>query len=96
MKTELPLDALLTREQTADKLTEAGFPTKPKTLSTKATRGGGPPYSLFGPRALYRWADALAWAQGRLTAPRSSTSEMDVASKSPDPSSDLGSIIAKK
>ena len=70
-------EALLTRSATVAALTEAGFPVAPKTLATKATRGGGPPFRKFGPRALYKWADALAWAQSRLTAPRSSTSEAD-------------------
>ena len=70
-------DTLLTREATATALTEAGFPVAPRTLATKATRGGGPPFRKFGTRALYKWADALAWAQSRLTAPRSSTSEAD-------------------
>ena len=70
-------DALLTRDQTAAALTACGFPIKPKTLSTKATRGGGPPYQLFGPRVLYRWENALKWAQARLSAPRRSTSEGD-------------------
>ena len=70
-------DALLTRDRTAEALTEAGFPVKAKTLATKATRGGGPPFSKFGPRALYRWDDALAWASRRLSAPRCSTSEQD-------------------
>jgi hypothetical protein len=70
-------DALLTRDQTAAALTACGFPIKAKTLSTKATRGGGPPYQLFGPRVLYRWGDALGWAQARLSAPQRSTSEGD-------------------
>jgi hypothetical protein len=70
-------DALLIREATAHALTAAGFPVATKTLATKATRGGGPPYMLFSKRALYRWGDALAWAQGNLTAPRRSTSEAD-------------------
>lgn len=70
-------DALLTRSRTAEALTEAGFPVKAKTLATKATRGGGPRYCRFGPRVLYRWNDALAWAEGRLTAPHCSTSEQD-------------------
>jgi hypothetical protein len=68
-------DALLTREQTAAALTACGFPIKAKTLSTQASRGGGPPYQLFGPRVLYRWEDALKWARTRLSPPRSSTSE---------------------
>jgi hypothetical protein len=74
-------DALLTRSRTAEALTEAGFPVKAKTLATKATRGGGPPYSKFGLRVLYRWGDALAWAKGRLTAPHCSTSEQEVAAR---------------
>jgi hypothetical protein len=72
-------DALLTREGTAAALTASGFPVKPKTLATKATRGGGPPFMSFGARVLYRWGDALTWAQGRLSAPRCSTSEADAA-----------------
>ena len=84
MTTSIPdnTDALLTRDRTAEALTEAGYPIKAKTLATKATRGGGPPFQKFGPRALYRWADALAWAQGRLTATRHSTSEEDARSVS--------------
>jgi hypothetical protein len=71
------IDALLTRDQTAAALVAAGFPVKSKTLATKASRGGGPPYQLFGPRVLYRWGDALKWAQARLSTPRRSTSERD-------------------
>lgn len=79
MATWIPenVDALLNRDQTAAALTEAGFQTKPKTLATKASRGGGPPYRLFGKRPLYRWGDALAWAHSRLTEPRRNTSEQD-------------------
>lgn len=72
-------DALLTRDQTAEALNLNGYPIKAKTLATKASRGGGPPYRLFGNRPLYRWGDALEWAQQRLTVPRRSTSEGDVA-----------------
>jgi hypothetical protein len=81
MRNSIPdnLDALLTRSRTAEALTEAGFPIKAKTLATKATRGGGPPFSKFGLRVLYRWDDALAWAQGRLSATYCSTSEEDAA-----------------
>ena len=68
-------DTLLTRDAMAVALTAAGFPVKAKTLATKASRGGGPPYQLFGPRVLYRWGDAVAWAKSRLSAPRRSTSE---------------------
>jgi hypothetical protein len=69
-------DTLLTRKQAAEALTARGYPTSERTLATKATRGGGPPFHKFGPRALYRWGDALAWAEGRLTSPRRSTSEV--------------------
>jgi hypothetical protein len=72
-------DALLTREATAAALTAAGFPVSKATLATKATRSGGPPYQLFGNKPLYRWDAALAWARGRLTSPRHSTSEADSA-----------------
>jgi hypothetical protein len=92
------VDARLTREQTAAALTEAGFPIQAGTLATKATRGGGPPYQLFGTRVLYRWADALKWAEGRLSAPRASTSEHDCARPRPavtgNPSQDY-SVLAR-
>lgn len=70
-------DALLTRECTASALTAVGYPVSAKTLSTKATRGGGPPYRLFCRRALYRWGDSLEWARSLTTAPRRSTAEAD-------------------
>jgi hypothetical protein len=70
---------LLLRQALAQALTEAGFPTAPATLATKATRGGGPPFRLYGRIPLYRWGDALEWAESRLSKPRWSTSEGDVA-----------------
>lgn len=70
-------DALLTRPQTGAALREAGFPIADKTLATKASRGGGPPFRRFGSRPLYRWADALAWAEARLTEPMENTSAAD-------------------
>ena len=71
-------DTLLRRDAVADALTEAGYPVAKTTLATRATRGGGPPYRSFGRTPLYRWADALVWAQSRLSAPRGSTSEADM------------------
>jgi hypothetical protein len=71
-------ETLMTRDQAARALTQAGFPTAKATLATRATRGGGPPYRLFGVKPLYRWSDVLAWAQSRLSEPRRSTSEQDV------------------
>lgn len=63
-------EALLTRDATAAALTASGFPVKPKTLATKATRGGGPPFMAFGKRVLYRWGSTLKWAKEQLSAPR--------------------------
>jgi hypothetical protein len=70
-------ETLLTREAAAAALTAAGFPVRPKTLATKATRGGGPPFRRFGVRPLYRWGDALEWAHSRLGPRVRSTSEPD-------------------
>lgn len=79
--TKIPesLDAMLTRRATAEALTEAGYPTAESTLATKATRGGGPLYQLYGRKPIYRWGDALNWAQSRLSKPIQSTSEMEAA-----------------
>ena len=68
-------NARLTRDALAQALTEAGYPVKPATLATKATRGGGPPFQLFGARPLYQWSAALSWAETQLSEPRSSSSE---------------------
>jgi hypothetical protein len=75
--TPINSDTLLRRRAVADALTAAGFQTTEKTLATKATRGGGPPYRLFGRIPLYRWGDALMWAESRLSPPRTTTSEGD-------------------
>jgi hypothetical protein len=71
-------DTLLNRSATAAALTEAGFPVKAATLATRATRGGGPPYRLFGRTPLYRWGSAVDWAQSRLSDPVRNTSEASV------------------
>jgi len=73
----LDVQALLTRAKLSEELNKMGYPVAAKTLATKASRGGGPPYVLFGRRVLYRWGEALSWAEGRLTAPRCSSSEGD-------------------
>ena len=75
------LDALLTRQRLADALTAAGFPVAKATLATKATRGGGPMFQSFGRIPLYRWGDALDWCQGRMSAPRVSTSDTEAVRK---------------
>jgi hypothetical protein len=68
-------DTLLNRRDTAAALTAAGYETAPSTLATTASRGGGPPFRRFGPKPLYRWGDALAWAEGRLGPLSRNTSE---------------------
>jgi hypothetical protein len=68
---------LMRRQPFAQALTEEGYPTSPATLATMATRGGGPPYELYGRIPLYRWGPGLKWAESRLSAPRRSTSEAD-------------------
>jgi hypothetical protein len=71
--------ARLTRKATAHALTAAGYPISESTLATRATRGGGPPYQKFGRKPLYRWADALDWAENRLSKPVHSSSELENA-----------------
>ena len=70
-------EALLTRAQTGAALRASGFPVADKSLATLACRGGGPAFRRFGARPLYRWGDALAWAQSRLSPLIGSTSELD-------------------
>jgi hypothetical protein len=71
----IPADTLLTRQQTAKALTDCGVLTSPKTLSTKASRGGGPPYRLYGKLAIYRWGDVSDWALELMGQPASSATE---------------------
>jgi hypothetical protein len=80
MKPALPdRDALLTRDETAVALTAAGYPIRSATLGTKATRGGGPPFCRFGARSLYRWGDAIDWAESRMTQSRTNGRDNDAA-----------------
>lgn len=76
----LQRDTLLTRQVMAQALTAAGFPMSAATLATMATRGGGPPYRVWGgKKPLYLWGEALDWAHSRLSKPIHSTSELEVA-----------------
>ena len=70
-------DALLRRTALAQAFNDRGFRMTTSTLATKAARGGGPPYRLFGRIPLYRWGDALTWAESRMTALRHSSAEGD-------------------
>lgn len=65
----------LTRPESADYLTnERGIPFSKTTLQKYATTGGGPKYQVFGNRALYLIPDLDEWVDGKLSAPRHSTS----------------------
>jgi hypothetical protein len=80
---DLSADSKLTRAQTAQALSDAGYPTAAATLATKATRGGGPPYQLYGRVPIYTWGPTLSWAESQLSAPIGSSSEARrVAAKS--------------
>ena len=72
-------DKRYTRGTLTMKLNDLGFPVAEKTLATKASRGGGPPFQKFGRIPLYRWGDALEWAVSRLSKPVRSTSELEAA-----------------
>jgi hypothetical protein len=72
-------EALLARKPLSAALKEAGFPIAPATLATKASRGGGPPFRKFGPRALYPWGTSLEWARSKLGPLVTSTAELDGA-----------------
>jgi hypothetical protein len=71
-------NTMLNRRATAAALTEAGYTTAPATLATLASRGGGPKFRKYGRIPLYRWGDALAWAQARLSPVVCSTAELDL------------------
>lgn len=63
------------RREAAEFLTSRGYSIAPATLAKYATVGGGPVFSSFGRRPLYTEADLLAWAEGKLSAPKRSTSD---------------------
>jgi hypothetical protein len=88
-------DTLLRRKQVAEALSVAGFPIAVATLSTMASRGGGPPFRLWSRTPLYRWGCALAWAEGRLSEPRRSTSEADSSTR-PDSADSSGNKGRKR
>ncbi|MGE4048418.1 MAG: hypothetical protein AB7F35_26420 [Acetobacteraceae bacterium] len=69
-------DTLLERKALAAALTARGFRIAATTLAVRAsdpTRGGSPPFRRFGRRILYRWQDALDWAEGSMSEVRTSS-----------------------
>lgn len=51
----------LSRDDTAEALTESGFPTSAKTLQTAATRDRSLVYRINAKRAEYQWGPTLQW-----------------------------------
>ena len=76
-------DTLLRRAETAAALTTAGYRISGPSLANLASRGSGPPFKKFGKTALYRWGDALTWAEARTTPARVSTAEHRAALGTP-------------
>ncbi len=60
-------------------LGKRGYRCSATSLATYITRGGGPVYHKWGHRVFYTAADLLAWAEGRTSAPRRSSSEADAS-----------------
>lgn len=67
----------LDRAQAAEYLTARGLRVSKNTLQKWVTTGSGPAYRRFGLRAVYTKADLDAWANSKLTAPRSSSAASD-------------------
>jgi hypothetical protein len=65
----------LTRFQVSEALEACGIPLSYDTLATKATRGGGPPFRIFGKSAIYQWCDVVAWVLETMGEPARTTSE---------------------
>jgi hypothetical protein len=66
----------MTRREAAKYCTEKlGLPITPGTLMRMASTGDGPPYSMWGNKAIYEEPELERWAESRLSARRRSTSE---------------------
>jgi hypothetical protein len=94
-QTPKPLDSVdprtfLTRYQVADTLEACGIPLSYDTLATKATRGGGPPFRIFGKSAVYQWADVVAWVKETIGEPARTTSEHRARQGTPRPKAAVG------
>lgn len=72
-------DPRLTRAEASAYLIARGYRVAPATLAKLACLGGGPTFTSFGRRPLYRPGDLLAWVASRSSAPRRSTSSLQAA-----------------
>jgi hypothetical protein len=52
---------LLSRDRSAEYISERGIPMTPRALAQLASEGGGPRYSLIRRRAVYHPQDLDAW-----------------------------------
>ncbi len=70
------MQPLRTAEQASAYLAEKkGVKVSPKTLGKYRVVGGGPPFRYFGRTPLYEDPGLDAWVEGKLSAPKHSTSE---------------------
>jgi len=72
---EISGERRLSRKEAAEYLTNLGYRVASTTLAKLACVGGGPLFSSFGRKPLYKPADLLNWAQSRSSGPRQSTSD---------------------
>jgi hypothetical protein len=70
-----PPEARFPRKKLAELLTACGAPVSAATLATKASRGRGPKYQVFGRVAIYTWGPSVAWALAEMGEPARSASE---------------------
>jgi hypothetical protein len=66
----------LNRAEQARYLNDRGIPVTKGTLTKFASTGGGPRYVIFGNKALSKpeWLDE--WVESKMSAPRTSTSDV--------------------
>ena len=66
------------RDQAVDYLkAQWGLEFRPSTLAKLATLGGGPTFEHFGRWPVYTAEDLDAWVEARLSAKKTSTSDID-------------------
>ena len=76
MISDLDRNTKLGRKALAEALTSHGYIIAVATLATKACRGDGPPFVLWGRQPVYTWGAALDWASSRVRNPRRPQAEI--------------------
>ena len=59
-------ETYMSRTEAAAFLEEQGLPYSPNTLQKHATTGNGPPYALWGNKAVYKKSDLVVWIRDKL------------------------------